>query len=596
MARICLVRPLLSPTEFNGYPLNLLILGKCLLLKGHDVFICDFDFEKEQDPSWQEGNFAARATAKILSYEPDFVGITSMCSNYVLALDLAETIKTTAPEVHITFGGPHVSLCAKETLERYPYVDTAVIGEGEVTYPELIDYCMHDQDLHPVKGIAFRDQLGTVKVTPRRALLSDLNLSPSPAYHLVDIEAYVKASAGSYLEIYAGSGCPFKCTFCSTSIVWERRYRTMEATRIVGEMEKLHKLYGAKAFNLIHDNLTTTKAFLNEITDIIREKELDIRWGFSSRIDTIDQPTIERVSASGCDYIFFGVESGSDKIQKTMKKRLKLGQITEILKLCLEANIAPTTSFILGFPNEDYEDIVKTIQLAFLCRVAGARRSFLNLLSAYTGTPVMEEFKDELVYNRATMNTTMVSFLEEHHFPIIEADKFIFANFYSLPYTNSVFDASKYTDIVDFYTICLFRFRFSFAYLINECAVDPIHMFENLRTKIANLNPEERLHLGLNFTTEDFNEFLSNEQLRELNDLLAFDNAVWLTQNSESGSLVYAGAIKIMSGSFLSQISVHDQKNHYLLSYTNGEELQVNPIPEELSLLYKVQGLQSINA
>jgi len=121
-------------------------------------------------------------------------------------------------------------------------------------------------------------------------------------------------------------------------------------------------------------------------------------------------------------------------------------------------------------------------------------------------------------------------------------------------------------------------------------------MFENLRTKIANLNPEERLHLGLNFTTEDFNEFLSNEQLRELNDLLAFDNAVWLTQNSESGSLVYAGAIKIMSGSFLSQISVHDQKNHYLLSYTNGEELQVNPIPEELSLLYKVQGLQSINA
>lgn len=594
MARVCLVRPLLSPTDFNGYPLNLLILGACLLQYDHQVIICDYDFEKEKDPTWGKGGFAYRATNEILSHNPDFVGITSMCSNYVLALDLAETIKLNAPNVHITFGGPHVSLCAQETLERYPYVDTAVIGEGEITYPELINYLIQKHNLSEVKGIAFRDQNNNIVVPPQRALLSNLNLSPSPAYELIDVETYIKAASGNYLEIYAGSGCPFKCTFCSTSIVWERRYRTMKADRIVAEMEKLNRLYGAKAFNLIHDNLTTTKSFLNEITGIIQKKELDIRWGFSSRVDTIDDETIKSVSAAGCDYIFFGIESGSEKIQRTIKKKLKLGKITEVLSNCLKAGIAPTTSFILGFPNEDHEDIIKTIRLAFLCRVAGARRSFLNLLSSYTGTPVMKEHIDALVYSINSMNTTMVTYLEEHHYPLIEADRFIFANYYSLPYTDSLFTASEYTDIVDFYTICLFRFRFCFAYLINDLQIDPIKIFSSFRKKIGILDPEERLHLGLEFKGEDFDEFASKNHLKQIKSLLAFDEAVWATQHSNNGSLLYSGGIQVASGDFVSQVKINQETKHYLLSYQKGEELIASPIPSELSMLYELQGLTAI--
>src|ERR1700741_3936381 len=162
MAKICLVRPLLSATDFNGYPLNLLILASALRNAGHTVEICDYDYLKEIDGRWANEGFARRAAADVLAHSPDFVGITSMCSNYVLALDLAEELKASSPTTHITFGGPHVSLCARETLDRHHYVDTAVIGEGEITYLALIECVENDGDLAAVPGLAFRNEGRTI--------------------------------------------------------------------------------------------------------------------------------------------------------------------------------------------------------------------------------------------------------------------------------------------------------------------------------------------------------------------------------------------------------------------------------------------------
>lgn len=382
MSTICLVRPLLSPTDFNGYPLNLLILGAALREAGHTVVIRDYDYLKEIDPSWASAAFAQRAAHDIVGTHARYVGITSMCSNYVLALDLAEGIKALSPETHVTLGGPHVSLCARETIARYKSIDSAVIGEGEVTYPELIDALERGRDLLLVPGIAFRRDRLPIVTSPRE-LLADLNQSPRPAYDLVDVRAYVAAAKSNYLEVYAGSGCPFQCTFCSTSIVWKRKYRTMSATRIVSEMAFLNAAYNVTAFNLIHDNLSTEKAFIREIARTIRALGLRIRWGFSSRIDTLDSETVECVAESGCDYVFFGVETGSTKIQATMKKKLKLSMIYDTLECCIHHGIRPTASFILGFPDETPDDVASTVRLAFKCKVAGARRSFINLLSPY---------------------------------------------------------------------------------------------------------------------------------------------------------------------------------------------------------------------
>ena len=264
-----------------------------------------------------------------------------MCSNFVIALDLADEIKLLSPATHVTFGGPHISLfCPTKTLDRHHSVDTAVVGRRRSHTLQLIRCLEQSGDLSAVLGIAFRRD-GQAFVTARRPLLTDLNLSPRPAYDLIDISSYAKTARSNYLEVYAGSGCPFLCTFCSTSIVWERKYRTMSADRIVSEMEELSTRHGAVAFNLIHDNLTTNKPFIVEIASLILARGLNIRWGFSSRVDTIDLDTIRLVSDAGCDYVFFGIESGSERIQATMKKAaLKLKTIWAAVEQCISHGIA----------------------------------------------------------------------------------------------------------------------------------------------------------------------------------------------------------------------------------------------------------------
>jgi tRNA A37 methylthiotransferase MiaB len=594
MAKICLVRPLLSATDFNGYPLNLLILASTLRNAGHRVEICDYDYLKEIDSNWVSEGFAQRAARDVLARGPHFVGITSMCSNYVLALELAEELKALSPTTHITFGGPHVSLCARETLDRHHCVDTAVIGEGEITYPALVQCVENDGDLSAVQGLAFRNDGHTIVTSPR-PLLSDLNLSPRPAYDLVDIPSYARAAQSNYLELYAGSGCPFRCTFCSTSIVWERKYRTMSAERIVSEMDELNSKHGASAFNLIHDNLTTNKAFIKEIASIIRDRDLRVRWGFSSRIDTIDLPTIRLVAEAGCDYIFFGVESGSAKIQATMKKRLKLPMIWETLEQCVDHGIAPTTSFILGFPDEGLDDVASTIRLAFACKVRGARRSFINLLSPYTGTPVMLQNMGKLRFDMNSVNSTMVSFLEEKHFSVIRSDPFIFANYYSLDYSESPLSAADYSRLVDFYTICLFRYAFVVSFLLNEAGIDPLSFFRDFESRLVRLSVSERNNLDLEISHSDLLPYLTPHNERFALSLLGFDQGLRIASLSEGLSVLYSGTSRLVSGGGTSRLVPSDTLRDYLL-HVDSDTINGVELSREHSLLYELQGLPAIRS
>jgi radical SAM superfamily enzyme YgiQ (UPF0313 family) len=590
MARVCLIRPLLSPTDFNGYPLNLLILAAALRAENHAVVICDFDFLKEVDASWRAPGFSRRAAAYVAQQTPDFIGITSMCSNYALALDLAQELKSLLPASHITFGGPHVSLCARRTVDLYHQVDTAVIGEGERTYCELIAALEQSRDIAVIPGIAYRSSTEVVQ-TCGRPLMPRLSDSPRPAYDLIDMGAYAVAAKGSYFEIYAGSGCPFKCSFCSTSIVWQRKYRTMDVSRIAEEINTLHAESGATAFNLIHDNLTSNKKFVRELAAEIRARcPSGIRWGFSSRIDTIDERTIRMVADAGCDYIFFGVESGSEKIQKSMGKKLKLSHLSRVVSQCLQNGIQPATSFILGFPNETHVDVAATISLAFKCRLAGVRRSFLNLLSPYTGTPVMEASAHALVYDATAVNTSMAEYLEPHHYEQIRADPVTFANYYALDYANSPFTAAEFRDMVDLFNVGLFKYRFLFGYLINGIALDPILIFQSLRGRLAALGIADRNHLSLQLGRSDIYRLLGPECADTAVELLRFDQALWSARTEHPNGLLVATRVNPMAAARMEPCAGCDDILRFLMWHSKGE-VNVANIGDEAWRRYEERGI-----
>lgn len=540
--KVALVRPLLSADGFNGYPLNLLILAAAIREVGHQPALFDYDYLKELDSSWDSPDFSARAAEEILSCQPDVVGITSMCSNYVLAVDLSNEIKKRAPHVHITFGGPHVSLCALETLESFPAVDTCVLGEGEVTFPALLQCLEHQDDLSPILGIAYRDANGTPVKTSPRPLMKDITLSPRPAYDLVDMQSYINTSQDVYMQVYTGSGCPFDCSFCSTSLVWERKYRVMGAQRVVDEIEYLHKTYNVTHFNLIHDNLTSNKAYIHGIAEEITRRHLKINWGYSSRIDTLDERTCQITAAAGCNYIFFGVESASEKIQKVVRKRLKVPMIHKTLRHCLENGILPTTSFILGFPEEEREDIEATIRLAYACKINGVWRSFINLLSPYTGTSLMRN-STKLILNWDYLNTSMSSFLYDRHKQEIAKNPYIYANFYFLDYAQSYLNEHDYSLLVDFYTMCLFKYPFTISYLINDLGISPLTVFERFRSMIKAIPSTERYALKFTLKEEDFQELVEAERFYDLSSVLLYDQSIVQTSQSKAGSrLLYQGS------------------------------------------------------
>ncbi|KEO82591.1 B12-binding domain-containing radical SAM protein [Tumebacillus flagellatus] len=541
--KVALVRPLLSGSGFNGYPLNLLILAAAIREVGHHPVICDYDYLKELDPSWDSPEFAARAAEDILSNRPDLVGITAMCSNYVLAVDLANEIKKRAPHVHITFGGPHVSLCPEETLNSFPSVDSCVIGEGEITFPELLGKLEFDEDLSETLGIAYRDGEGNPVKTPPRPLMKDITLSPRPAYDLVDMQSYIDHSKDLYMQIYAGSGCPFDCVFCSTSIVWERKYRVMGAERVVDEIAYLHNTYGVTHFNLMHDNLSSNKPYIHGIAEQIVQRGLKINWGFSSRIDTLDEKTCQITAAAGCNYIFFGVESASEKIQKVIGKRLKVTAIHKTLRHCLENGILPTTSFILGFPEEEKEDVEATVRLAFACKINGAWRSFINLLSPYTGTRLMRE-SEKLVLDWDHVNTSMMNFLYDKHKTAIEENPYIYANFFFLDYSKSYMDQRDYSALVDFYTMCLFKYPFTIHFLINALDISPVDLFEVYRQRVQAMSPAERDNLAIEITEEDLFEIAGEQHAYDLVSALRYDQSIFTASHQPTGSrILYQGSV-----------------------------------------------------
>ncbi len=367
----------------------------------------------------------------------------------------------------------------------------------------------------------------------------------------------------------------------------------MSARRIVDEIEILNSTQGAKAFNLIHDNLTTDKKFVKEIAALIRGRDLDVRWGFSSRIDTIDLEVIQVVAEAGCDYVFFGIESGSAKTQRTMRKRLKLTRVHEVIRQCIDHGITPATSFILGFPDEDLDDVSATIRLAFDCRILGARRSFLNLLSAYTGTPVMKDAMDSLVFDREAINTSMVSYLEEKHYQVIEADRFIFANYYSLDYSHSPLNAAEYRDLVDFYTICLFKFRHIISFLINDLRVDPIVLFTAFRDRLASLTVTDRNHLNLDLSFDDVRSYVDPSYFVAVQALLLFDQALWLAGTPGQAGILFSGPIVLDAAVAHSATIVQDKIYHYLLSHS-GTEVNATALEPQISELYELQGLYAV--
>jgi len=461
----------------------------------HDIIIKDYDLLNSNNKI--EYEFIKKTAMDIISTGCSYIGITAMCNNYMFTTSLASEIKNLNPNLHITIGGAHVSMCGKETLEQYKSIDSICIGEGEITYPKLIKRLIHNQNLHGLAGIIYRNKNNEIIENEKRPLLQDLDNSPFPAYELVDMKRYLTNKKTA--SIYIGSGCPYNCNFCTTSLVWERKYRTKSIDRVISEINYLHKHYDITQFDFIHDNLTYNQRYIASLSSGIKKNKLDITFELSSRIDSFTPDIAKWLSDAGCEKVFFGIESGSSKTQNEIGKKLKIEYIARAMELCNQYNIIPTNSFIIGFPSESEKELEKTIRLAFSCKIFSGGTISCNMLSILAGSNIFFKTENQILFNEKFMQSDPLFIFHKNQIDQSKKIPRIYSHYFSIPYKNSSFTAHKYIHLQQFIASMTDKYAHTIHVLINEIGISVLKIFNYFFKKIKNCNDNlEKLNINQN--------------------------------------------------------------------------------------------------
>jgi len=352
---VLLVAPRLNDPRIQTemYPSGaLLLMGTMLSNLGHNVKIVHMATD----------HVAPFQLEKILSsFKPDIVGLTVNTFQTASAKQVSRIVKNINKDILVVIGGPHPSALGVKTFNDFHYVDIVVVGEGEHTFLDIVD---GKKDLEEISGICY-----TSKMNKPRPLAKDLDYIPLPNLDLVDITRFIGASPiGAYPSMYimASRGCPFCCTFCNKS-VWGNTVRFRKPELIIKEIEWLHQRYGIKEIYFQDDTFNLNREWTERIFSLIIDHELnkEIVYKTPFRVNErlVDKELLQLAKDAGFWMIFYGVESGNQRMLDSMKKGITVAEIRRAFELTHEVGIKTIASFILGMPGETEQSIKDSVNL-----------------------------------------------------------------------------------------------------------------------------------------------------------------------------------------------------------------------------------------
>lgn len=318
--------------------------------------------------------------------KPDLIGISSVTQDYTRAIDFAKRVKDSLPSVKIMLGGIHITNMP-ESLNRV--FDIAVIGEGEVTVKELIEtvyrYGMDNSRLSKVKGLAFfeRDE---VVLTERRELIQDLDTIPFPFRKGLE--------EGTYLHMMTSRGCPYKCTYCSSSKFWGWKIRYHSAEYVVNYMLSLIREYNAVHITMWDDLFAVNKRRLQKIAELMsdyRREFKNLTIGVTVRANVVDEEMCRLLKDINVTRVSMGIESGSNAVLKKMNRGAASEtnrRAIDILKKYFIVN----GGFILGSPGETLEDLKETYNFIMNSSLDGGG---IGVAVPYPNTPWWDYAQDK---------------------------------------------------------------------------------------------------------------------------------------------------------------------------------------------------------
>lgn len=425
---------------YNLPPLGLINLATAVNAPQHHIVILDFVLAIRQKTLKMGRRIYDDCADRILEESPDLVGFSAQCTTYPAILQISRRIKDKRPDIKVIFGGHNASFLDRITLAQYPFVDAVVRGEGEVTFQELVAAYEQGKDEQGIQGVSFRQGKKMIQ-NPDRPLISTLDdLSFADYGFLPPLSEYRDACdlPRSIVILEVGRGCPHECVYCSESIMWRRKTRTLSVPRLLAEMETLHREFGADCFTLSYDQFTVNRKFVESFCTLVIEKNLNhIPWYCISRLDSVDDKLLGLMKAAGCESMCYGIDSGSKRTLDFIRKKIDQKILYQRVSETAGHGIIPTLSFVVGFPEEEASDIDETLMLALRTGIVGNNNPLIQNPTVLPGTELHQKYKNVLVRRKDTYFALGLEFDEGKRLGVdddlIDSDPTIFSSFYNVP-------------------------------------------------------------------------------------------------------------------------------------------------------------------
>lgn len=351
--------------------------------QGFNVKIIDAPAEKisvEAFENYLKDNFN--------NFEAKFIGFTATTVSVKNAYEMSKIAKKVFPGTKIVFGGAHPTALPSEVIAQ-PEIDLVVIGEGEITFAEILSGC----DLSEIDGIVYKNSAGAV-FNPKRARITDLDALPFPAYDLLPMNKYFPAK-GSYerlpaISMLASRGCPGRCTFCNKILGERMVFRSAES--LVKEIKMLYDYFGIRQIMFYDDTFTVYKENVKRFCELLVSQKINIAWCCFSRVDYIDIDLLKLMKKSGCHQIMYGIESGDQNVLDSINKKTDLNLVRKAVQLTKEAKIDVRGAFMIGNPIETEETVLKTLNFAI---ELNPEIAIFNIATPYPGTEMFNEASEK---------------------------------------------------------------------------------------------------------------------------------------------------------------------------------------------------------
>lgn len=264
----------------------------------------------------------------------------------------------------IVAGGPHFGNCAEDAINNIPELDVVVRGEADEVIVDLIKLALGQKKITDISGITCRSSSGAAVSQGPKIVVDTL-----PSIRFIEKffsrESFDANTLSPFnplpsMNMLVGRGCPYACIFCGVNKIKNRTYPVAE---IVDLIEKTTRAYGIKGVKFYDDSMTINEKFVREFCNEILKRKIEIYWFCDSRAN-IDLDLLQLMYKAGCRFIAVGLESGSPKIQKTIKKYITNEQVVEFANTCRKVGIRVYVFLMVSFPDETPEDLAMTVDIA----------------------------------------------------------------------------------------------------------------------------------------------------------------------------------------------------------------------------------------